>query len=138
MLRKVHAMKIEKLWCAVASLCLAVQMTQAANKTWTGAVSSDWSNGGNWSPVGVPGLEDAVFINSGSVLATDAVTVASVSLSGGACTFNAPASLGALALSGNATFGGHQRGNDHEPDVDGRVYDWGGADGSGAWGQSVD
>ena len=106
MLRKEHAMKIKKLWCAAAALCLAVEMTQAANKTWIGAVSSDWSGGGNWSPAGVPGLDDAVFINSGSVLATDAVTVASVNLSGGTCSFNAPTTLGALALSGSATLGG--------------------------------
>jgi hypothetical protein len=98
-------MKRAKLWCAVAATCLLAASTQATNKTWTG-LSTDWFSGGNWSPAGVPQPGDAVFINSGSVLATNAVTVASVTLSGGTCTFNGPASLGALALSGSATLTG--------------------------------
>lgn len=31
-------------------------------KIWTGSVSSDWSNPGNWSPVGVPGVHDDIII----------------------------------------------------------------------------
>ncbi len=34
----------------------------ATAKTWTGAASTDWSNGSNWSPPGVPGATDAVNI----------------------------------------------------------------------------
>ncbi len=30
--------------------------------TWTGAVSNDWNNGGNWSPAGVPGAGATIFI----------------------------------------------------------------------------
>ena len=33
--------------------------------TWTGAVSSDWFNSGNWNPVGVPGAITAVTIPAG-------------------------------------------------------------------------
>ena len=34
----------------------------ATGKTWTGAVSTDWSNPSNWSPPGVPGATDAVTV----------------------------------------------------------------------------
>ncbi len=36
-------------------------------KTWTGAVSTDWSVAGNWSPAGAPGATDDVTIGSGPV-----------------------------------------------------------------------
>ncbi len=37
-----------------------------ATRTWTGAVSGDWSNASNWSPTNVPVAGDDVYITSGS------------------------------------------------------------------------
>jgi hypothetical protein len=34
--------------------------------TWTGAVSSDWSDGGNWSAGAVPGAADSAFVPAGT------------------------------------------------------------------------
>ncbi|GAB4341150.1 MAG: hypothetical protein OHK0038_20790 [Flammeovirgaceae bacterium] len=36
-------------------------------QTWTGAVSSDWNNTGNWSPNTIPGAGNTVTINNASV-----------------------------------------------------------------------
>lgn len=36
-------------------------------KTWNGTISSDWSNGSNWTPAGVPGISDNVIIPSGTI-----------------------------------------------------------------------
>jgi len=40
--------------------------TATATDTWTGAVSSDWSNPGNWDTGSVPNTNDAVFIPDAS------------------------------------------------------------------------
>lgn len=37
-------------------------VTISSGKTWTGAVDTDWSNGNNWSPVGVPTDQDCITI----------------------------------------------------------------------------
>ena len=42
-----------------------VQM-KAANYTWTGNISTSWSLDSNWSPIGVPGINDNVTIVTGS------------------------------------------------------------------------
>jgi hypothetical protein len=80
-------------------------LAQAANKTWTGAISTDWFNSGNWNPAGVPGEGDAVFVASGNPVAGSSLIVASLSLSGGTCTFDGPTQLGALNQTGG-TLGG--------------------------------
>lgn len=41
------------------SVCAVVGL-----KTWNGSVSSDWNNGSNWVPAGVPGTCDSVVVNS--------------------------------------------------------------------------
>ena len=38
----------------------------APPKTWTGATSTDWATGSNWSPAGVPAITDSVIIPSGT------------------------------------------------------------------------
>ena len=38
----------------------------SAPKTWTGASSTDWATGSNWSPAGVPVITDSVIIPSGT------------------------------------------------------------------------
>lgn len=48
-------------------LCLFVfvlnsNIASAADRIWTGKISSDWANADNWNPVGVPGSEDDVKI----------------------------------------------------------------------------
>ena len=136
MLRKEHAMKIEKLVVCGGGIVFSGG-DDAGGQQDVDRATSDWSNAGNWSPAGVPGLDYAVFINSGSVLATEAVAVASVNLSGGTCTFNGPPIWGAH-LERERDVGGHQRGDGDDLDVDGRVYDGGGADGGAVWWQFVD
>jgi len=60
-----------------------VPPAQAAAFTWTGAVSADWFDPGNWSPAGVPGANDVATVNSGTVdIPTDA-TVAALTFGGG-------------------------------------------------------
>jgi len=47
----------------------SVVSAQAANKEWTGAVDSDWSNSGNWTG-GKPGPGDRAYFNAGNVSCT--------------------------------------------------------------------
>jgi hypothetical protein len=49
-------------------------------KTWTGA--GTWPSSTNWSPAGMPGLQDTATISSGSVTLDDPVTVASLTVNG--------------------------------------------------------
>jgi hypothetical protein len=41
-----------------------------SKSTWTGAVSSDWADADNWSPVGVPGVNSDVTIATGRAVAS--------------------------------------------------------------------
>ncbi len=56
-------------------------------RVWTGAVSSDWNNPGNWSSGGLPGSGDAAIIPTSGVTNnptnTSSVSVASLSLGSG-------------------------------------------------------
>jgi hypothetical protein len=63
------------LW--LSTLPAAAQTT----RTWTGSVSSDWSNGTNWFPSGVPGSGDTALITSGSVILTNIVLIESFTIS---------------------------------------------------------
>ena len=54
----------------------------AETKVWTG--TNRWTSWTNWSPVGMPGPEDAVIVGSGSVLLDGPTTVASLVVSNGA------------------------------------------------------
>ena len=44
-----------------------------SKSTWTGAVSSDWDDAGNWSPAGVPGASSDVTIASGAAVASASI-----------------------------------------------------------------
>ncbi len=48
---------------------------QAATFTWTGAASTDWFNTNNWSPTGLPGSNDTVNFNSGTINLSAPVTI---------------------------------------------------------------
>ena len=51
-----------------------------SKSTWTGAVSSDWNDPDNWSPVGVPGASSDVTIGAGRAVASASIgTVNSIS-----------------------------------------------------------
>jgi hypothetical protein len=60
----------------------------AAARTWTGAVSTDWSTAGNWSPAGAPGATDSVVVPSAPgnqpVLHSAAVAIGSLVIANGA------------------------------------------------------
>jgi hypothetical protein len=52
--------------------------------TWTGAVSSEWSQPANWSPnIAVPGAADTAIINSGAPAVAGELSVARLELTGG-------------------------------------------------------
>ncbi len=54
------------------------------NFSWTGAVSTEWSINGNWTPTGVPSVNDSVTITRGStVTLTNDVTIKKITLEGG-------------------------------------------------------
>ena len=57
----------------------------ATVRAWTGAAGNGlWLDAANWSPEGVPGLDDDAAIASGSVIVTNFVHVKNLSLSGAA------------------------------------------------------
>ncbi len=51
-------------WTLLLSAGFASAQT---NRTWTGAVSSDWFDPGNWSPAGVPATNDIVNLTNGTI-----------------------------------------------------------------------
>ncbi|MEO8151208.1 MAG: T9SS type A sorting domain-containing protein [Bacteroidia bacterium] len=46
------------------SLCAISQMATATNRTWNGTTSTAWGTASNWTPSGVPGVNDSVTIVS--------------------------------------------------------------------------
>ncbi|TWJ00096.1 putative secreted protein (Por secretion system target) [Mucilaginibacter frigoritolerans] len=48
--------------CGIILLISVVNVSTAATSNWTGALSSDWSNSGNWDSGGVPGTSSIVQI----------------------------------------------------------------------------
>ena len=44
-----------------------------SKSTWTGAVSSDWDDAGNWSPAGVPGAGSDVTIATRAAVASASI-----------------------------------------------------------------
>lgn len=77
--------------------------TRAADFTWSGAVSSDWSNPANWSPAGVPGPGDRVTYPSGkpTLNLNGDRTIASFTQAGGVLT-----GPGQLMVTVSATWSG--------------------------------
>src|SRR5258708_35079717 len=57
--------------------------SSAAVRTWTGTVSSDWFNAGNWSPQGVPAAADTAIVTGGTPSLSKDTTVASFELQNG-------------------------------------------------------
>jgi len=98
---------LRKLFLISALLLLGFFQTQA-QKTWTGAVSTDWNVAGNWSPSAVPTSSDDVIIPSGTA---HTATVLSVDGSAHSLTINSGAALNlfsgrTLNLSGNLAISG--------------------------------
>jgi hypothetical protein len=56
--------------------------TNAMTRTWTGR--ENWLNPTNWSPIGVPGSNDAIILKSGTSLVSIASTINSLLVSNGA------------------------------------------------------
>ena len=52
----------------LVSMGLLTNVSHAANRNWTGAVSTDFFNAGNWSPLGLPISLDTVNIGSGKTV----------------------------------------------------------------------
>jgi phage baseplate assembly protein gpV len=94
---------MQKLACAflaVSILVLARPGTAfGVQKTFTGAVSQDWFEGGNWSPSGVPTATDGVVLGTGQLALESAATVATFNQTGGTLKGN-----GTLTVSGLLTW----------------------------------
>ena len=69
-------------------LLINVAPVHAANCTWTGAISNNWSDASNWSGcIGVPDSDDYVTINSGTaILDNGDVIVLGLTQAGGTIT----------------------------------------------------
>lgn len=65
-----------RLFAFLLVMLVSGPFAEAAVRTWTGAVSSDWLNSTNWSPNGVPAAGDTVNISSGSISFSSPVTFA--------------------------------------------------------------
>ena len=57
--RVVITSTLNSVQCTAISNCLTIT---SFSKTWNGNASTDWNNGLNWSPVGVPTISDCVVI----------------------------------------------------------------------------
>ncbi len=69
--------------CAFLIFFADVLPLQAAQKTFSGMVSTSWFEAGNWVPAGVPGAVDDVTIEAGKTVSLDAAaTIQSLTLSG--------------------------------------------------------
>lgn len=80
-------------------LFLGVMPLQAAQKSFSGSLSSDWLVAANWVPAGVPGPADDVTIEAGKIASLDsAATIQSLTL-GGTLTGS-----GSLSVSGLTTW----------------------------------
>ncbi|MGA2541554.1 MAG: Ig-like domain-containing protein, partial [Verrucomicrobiota bacterium] len=90
----------------VLSIALAAtafnSSAQSTLYTFTNKVDTNWFNAANWSPNGIPGLQDTALITNGSVGITESATVGNLNLSGG--TLSAPFGL-AIVLGGDWTGG---------------------------------
>ncbi|MBW6421034.1 autotransporter domain-containing protein [Rhizobium sp. XQZ8] len=79
-----RAKKRLRLYSALVSLTVALPVTASAQSTWTGAGSSDFSDGANWDTApAAPGASDAAIIQSGTPIASSDAEVKSLDVSGG-------------------------------------------------------
>jgi hypothetical protein len=70
---------------SLANIRLLINDGNFLTKTWIGPASGgNWSTAGNWSPSGVPGATDHVFISAAGVQLSATVIVAGLNLTGGA------------------------------------------------------
>lgn len=71
-------------YAAALGLGLAPLSARAAEKTWDGSQSSDWFDGRNWTPQGVPGLNDTALVKGGRAITLSGrdTSVASLLLAG--------------------------------------------------------
>ncbi|MBK7213464.1 MAG: hypothetical protein IPH88_09275, partial [Bacteroidales bacterium] len=58
---------MKKLFTLVSVLVILISISGLAQKTWTGATSTNWGTASNWSPNGVPAATDYVTIPSAPV-----------------------------------------------------------------------
>jgi hypothetical protein len=72
---------------------------KAASKTWVSTSNTSWGTAANWSPSGVPGVNDTVFFNSGSVNCTLPATAFSIQRMYINGSYSGTVTLGAGALS---------------------------------------
>ncbi|MFN3528854.1 MAG: beta strand repeat-containing protein [Bacteroidia bacterium] len=94
---------LEKIRMSLVLLLIIAPIAQLhAQKTWTGASSTNWSTAANWSPAGVPGNADQIIINAttNQPILSGNRTIGN----GGSITINSGASLtitGSISINGN-------------------------------------
>jgi hypothetical protein len=83
-----------------------VKISQPWSDTWTGQASTGWSNANNWSAAAIPGGFTNVVINSGTVTASSAFSIAALLLNGGSLQLAAGSggcSVTSLTIAANAS-----------------------------------
>ncbi|OUJ02697.1 Hint domain-containing protein [Acetobacter cibinongensis] len=74
-----------------------------SNVTWIGAASGDWNDPKNWSSKTVPGQNDTVIVNKGSVLnINSSISAQKIENDGGTITFSSGASANNITLNVNS------------------------------------
>jgi hypothetical protein len=100
--RRLSVAALLPLFCLL--VLLKVGCCSAATFTWNGSVSSDWFNGNNWTPVGVPASTDTINFSTGTINLTGSITIKGLfNWSGGTLSGDpfAIASGGVLNISGS-------------------------------------
>jgi hypothetical protein len=71
-------------WLIALTTAIAANTRAAQTYTWVGGTSTAWQTASNWSPNGVPGVDDTAIINSGSPqLPGDGVVLPHIQLASG-------------------------------------------------------
>src|SRR5947209_16834055 len=92
---------------AAALVCLTAVLSARGQSVWTGAISTDWNNAGNWSPSGVPNSATATvsFTGNGIVGGSGSINI-SPSVQAQALTFSNPTGNYTLTSSAGQTLSG--------------------------------
>ncbi|HEV2208634.1 MAG TPA: hypothetical protein VG167_07650 [Verrucomicrobiae bacterium] len=104
---KLARLSVTRIVSPCGAYALVVLSCAGSQLTWTGAVSSDWTNPANWTPQQVPRAGDDAIINSGTVIVPANAAFAVLDWGGGTISGSLTVATGAvLNLTGSATLEG--------------------------------
>ena len=75
-------------------------------RTWKANASGDWKTESNWEPAGIPGAGDELIVTSGTVTFSNALTAASLAVSGGTVKIGAVGNVNAQVKAGDMALSG--------------------------------